>query len=33
MSRGARVLVVDDEPDLRALLADYLGMQGYAVGG
>ena len=31
MSRGARVLVVDDEPDLRALLADYLGMQGYAV--
>ena len=31
MSRGARILVVDDEPDLRALLADYLGMQGYAV--
>ena len=24
--------MVDDEPDLRALLADYLGMQGYAVG-
>ena len=23
--------MVDDEPDLRALLADYLGMQGYAV--
>jgi DNA-binding response OmpR family regulator len=29
---GARILVVDDEPDLRALLADYLGMQGYEVG-
>jgi DNA-binding response OmpR family regulator len=28
---GPRVIVVDDEPDLRALLADYLGMQGYAV--
>jgi DNA-binding response OmpR family regulator len=28
---GARILVVDDEPDLRALLADYLGMQGYSV--
>jgi two-component system, OmpR family, phosphate regulon response regulator OmpR len=32
MTGGARILVVDDEPDLRALLADYLGMQGYAVG-
>ena len=32
MTAGARILVVDDEPDLRALLADYLGMQGYAVG-
>jgi DNA-binding response OmpR family regulator len=31
MTRGARILVVDDEPDLRELLADYLGMQGYAV--
>jgi DNA-binding response OmpR family regulator len=29
---GQRILVVDDEPDLRALLADYLGMQGYSVG-
>jgi DNA-binding response OmpR family regulator len=32
MTRGAQILVVDDEPDLRALLADYLGMQGYSVG-
>ena len=24
--------MVDDEPDLRALLSDYLGMQGFAVG-
>ncbi|HRO10861.1 response regulator [Amaricoccus sp.] len=31
MTAGARILVVDDEPDLRALLADYLGMQGFAV--
>jgi two-component system phosphate regulon response regulator OmpR len=31
MSRGARILVVDDEPDLRALLADYLEIQGFAV--
>jgi two-component system phosphate regulon response regulator OmpR len=28
---GPAILVVDDEPDLRALLADYLGMQGFAV--
>ncbi len=28
---AVRVLVVDDEPDLRALLADYLEMQGFAV--
>jgi DNA-binding response OmpR family regulator len=27
-----RILVVDDEPDLRALLADYLEMQGFDVG-
>jgi DNA-binding response OmpR family regulator len=32
VTRGARVIVVDDEPDLRALLADYLGMQGFEVG-
>ena len=29
---AARILVVDDEPDLRALLADYLEMQGFSVG-
>ena len=29
---AARILVVDDEPDLRALLCDYLGMQGFEVG-
>ncbi len=29
--KSARILVVDDEPDLRALIADYLGMQGFAV--
>jgi DNA-binding response OmpR family regulator len=27
----ARVLVVDDEPELRALLAEYLGRQGFSV--
>jgi DNA-binding response OmpR family regulator len=27
---AARVLVVDDEPDLRALVSDYLEMQGFA---
>lgn len=32
MTAGTRIIVVDDEPDLRELLADYLGMQGYAVG-
>ena len=32
MTGRARILVVDDEPDLRALLEDYLGMQGFAVG-
>ena len=29
---AVRVLVVDDEPDLRALVSDYLEMQGFAVG-
>ena len=29
---AVRVLVVDDEPDLRALVSDYLEMQGYAIG-
>ena len=29
---AVRVLVVDDEPDLRALISDYLGMQGFAIG-
>ena len=28
---AARVLVVDDEPELRALLAEYLGRQGFSV--
>lgn len=27
----ARIIVVDDEPDLRALVSDYLGMHGFAV--
>lgn len=31
MSRP-RIVVVDDESDLRALLSDYLGMQGFSVG-
>ena len=29
---AVRVLVVDDEPDLRALISDYLEMQGFAIG-
>jgi DNA-binding response OmpR family regulator len=29
---SVRVLVVDDEPDLRALVSEYLEMQGFAVG-
>ena len=28
---AARILVVDDEPELRALLAEYLGRQGFSV--
>ncbi|HEX8374733.1 MAG TPA: response regulator [Geminicoccaceae bacterium] len=31
MSRVAEVVVVDDEPDLRLLLEDYLGLQGFGV--
>lgn len=31
MSEPARIIVVDDEPDLRLLLEDYLGAQGYQV--
>ena len=31
MSAPLSILVVDDEPDLRALLTDYLGLQGFAV--
>ena len=31
MSGASRVIVVDDEPDLRALLEDYLGAHGLAV--
>ena len=31
MNAPLSILVVDDEPDLRALLADYLGLQGFAV--
>lgn len=31
MTGHARILVVDDEPDLRLLLEDYLGTHGYAV--
>jgi DNA-binding response OmpR family regulator len=31
VSRPAEVIVVDDEPDLRAMLEDYLGLHGYKV--
>ena len=31
MTAPLSILVVDDEPDLRALLTDYLGLQGFAV--
>jgi DNA-binding response OmpR family regulator len=31
MTDAARVIVVDDEPDLRSMIAEYLGKQGFAV--
>jgi DNA-binding response OmpR family regulator len=31
MSDAARVIVVDDEPDLRSMIAEYLGKQGFVV--
>jgi two-component system OmpR family response regulator len=31
MLGGQRLLLVDDEPDLRAMVADYLGRHGYIV--
>jgi two-component system phosphate regulon response regulator OmpR len=31
MADAARVLVVDDEPDLRGMIAEYLGKQGFVV--
>jgi two-component system, OmpR family, response regulator len=31
MAEAVRVIVVDDEPDLRAILADYLGKYGFSV--
>jgi DNA-binding response OmpR family regulator len=31
MTAGPEIIVVDDEPDLRMLLEDYLGMQGFVV--
>jgi DNA-binding response OmpR family regulator len=31
MNRASEILVVDDEPDLRALLEDYLKLQGFSV--
>lgn len=31
MARPRRIWVVDDDPELRAMLAGYLGDQGYAV--
>ena len=30
---AGRIVVVDDEPDLRAMLGDYLSLHGFAVGG
>jgi two-component system phosphate regulon response regulator OmpR len=33
MTDAARVIVVDDEPDLRSMIAEYLGKQGFAVRG
>src|SRR6516165_6553717 len=31
MTNAARVIVVDDEPDLRSMIAEYLGKQGFGV--
>ena len=31
MTRAPRLIVVDDEPELRKILSDYLGRHGFAV--